>query len=345
MIQSHPTMMYSEAAEAPNLSRLQLENNRDLLKQAVRQIRSFSPRLVLTCGRGSSSYAANYAKYLIETRIGIPTFLQAPSIASIYAATPDNMSDTALLIISQSGKSPDLLATASAMKASGALLIGMINDTTSPLAKLVDILIPLHAGPEKSVAATKSYIATLIAVASLVAEWGQFFDLTENLAQIHEYLEEAWGLDWSRAVPTFAGASSMFTLGRGLTLAVAGEAALKLKETSSLHAESFSSAEVAHGPMAIIKRDFPILAFIPDDQAGAGMRTIIDDFSKRGANIWVTGQDWREDRTLPRVRNLHAAIAPICSALSFYKLCNEISLARGCNPDAPESLNKVTETL
>jgi glucosamine--fructose-6-phosphate aminotransferase (isomerizing) len=338
-------MMYSEAAEAPSVSRLQIENNRLLLSQAVSKIRKFNPRLVLTCGRGSSSHAANYAKYLIETRIGIPTFLQAPSIASIYAATPENMSDTALIIMSQSGQSPDLLATASAVKASGGLLIGMVNDTTSPLAELVDILLPLHAGPEKSVAATKSYIATLIAVASLVAEWGQFFDLTENLAHIHEYLEEAWTLDWSQAVPTFAGASSMFTLGRGLTLAVAGEAALKLKETSSLHAESFSSAEVAHGPMAIIKRDFPIFAFIPNDQAAAGMRTIIDSFDKRGANIWVTGQDWLDGRTLPRVKDLHAAIAPICSALSFYKLCNEIALARGCNPDAPESLSKVTETL
>jgi glutamine---fructose-6-phosphate transaminase (isomerizing) len=338
------TQMFSEAAEGAATVRRQWAANAALMRETGVRLRGMAPHILFTCARGSSDHAATYAKYMIETRLGVATVSQAPSISSIYGGPLLNISGAPFILISQSGRSPDLLISAETAKKAGALVIALVNDVTSPLAALADIILPVHAGPETSVAATKSYIATLAAIAHLVAEWGDDNALRAALADLGDALDVAWAADWSGAVDLFAGAQSMFVLGRGLTLGVAQEAALKFKETCRLHAEAFSLAEVAHGPMALIKPGFPLLVFPPTDKAALGVDALIAKFVDRGAAIAMAGEPGAGMIGLPVQGKLHPALAPIVMIQSFYRLVNALAIRRGYDPDHPPLLNKVTET-
>jgi glutamine---fructose-6-phosphate transaminase (isomerizing) len=338
------TQMFSEAAESAAIVRRQWAANAALMRDTGARLRGMAPHILFTCARGSSDHAATYAKYMVETRLGVATVSQAPSISSIYGGPLLNIAGAPFILISQSGRSPDLLISAAAAKKAGALVIAIVNDVASPLADIADIVLPVHAGPETSVAATKSYIATLTAIAHLVAEWAQDDDLRAALAGLGDVLEIAWGADWSPAVDLFADAQSLFVLGRGLTLGVAQEAALKFKETCGLHAEAFSLAEVAHGPMALIKPGFPLLVFPPQDKAALGVDALISKFADRGAHIAMAGKQRAGVTALPLQAELHPAMAPIAMVQSFYRLVNALAVKRGYDPDHPPLLNKVTET-
>ncbi|MBC7793651.1 MAG: SIS domain-containing protein [Clostridia bacterium] len=336
--------MFLESAESPAIVRKQLAANADLMCETASRLRALQPRMTFTCARGSSDHAATFAKYMFETRLRVPTVSQAPSIVSVYGGPPLDMRGAPFFVISQSGRSPDLLMSAKAVKEAGALVIAVTNHGDSPLAELADIVIPVHAGPEKSIAATKSYLATLSAITHLVAEWSNDNGLREALKTLDEALTVAWNADWSPAVELFAGASSMFVLGRGLTLAIAQEAALKFKETSGLHAEAFSLAEVAHGPMALVKPGFPLLVLPPQDEAKLGADALITKFAERGARIAIAGAGPAGVTVLPLQTGLHPAVSAIAMGQSFYKLVNTVALKRGYDPDKPPMLEKVTET-
>jgi glutamine---fructose-6-phosphate transaminase (isomerizing) len=337
------TRMFAEAAEASAVVARQHRENAGAVQALVAVLKSLDPQILFTCARGSSDHAATFAKYLFETRLKLPTLSQAPSISSIYGGPLLHMKGQPFLLISQSGKSPDLLLSAQAAKKAGARVIALVNDTTSPLAAMAEFVIPLHAGPETSVAATKSYIATLAALSQLAAAWTGDGALADANAALPDQLSAAWAADWSQA-GLFQDAQSLFVLGRGLTLGIAQEAALKFKETSGIHAEAFSAAEVAHGPMALVKTGFPLLVFPPHDQAVAGMEAIIEKFVARGAQIAVAGRSFAGTTMLPLPAELHPVTAPIVMVQAFYRLINALSVARGFDPDHPPSLNKVTET-
>jgi glutamine---fructose-6-phosphate transaminase (isomerizing) len=337
------TRMFAEAAEASAVVARQHRENAGVVQQLVAVLNALDPQILFTCARGSSDHAATFAKYLFETRLKLPTLSQAPSISSIYGGPLLHMQGQPFLLISQSGKSPDLLLSAEAAKKAGARVIALVNDTASPLADMAEFVIPLHAGPETSVAATKSYIATLAALSQLAAAWTDDAELASANAALPEKLAAAWDADWSQA-GLFNDAQSLFVLGRGLTLGIAQEAALKFKETSGIHAEAFSAAEVAHGPMALVKQGFSLLVFPPRDKAVVGMEAIIEKFVARGANIAVAGRGFAGTTALPLPDGLHAVTAPIVMVQAFYRLINALSVARGFDPDHPPSLNKVTET-
>jgi glucosamine--fructose-6-phosphate aminotransferase (isomerizing) len=217
--------MFREAAEAPQVVHAQLTANAARVAQLAERLRHSPPRAVVTCARGSSDHAATFARYLIETRLGLLTSSAAPSVSSVYEAAPD-LAGTLMLTISQSGASPDILAVVRRARAAGAHIVAMVNAEASPLAQLADVLLPLHAGPERSVAATKSYIASLAAIVQLVATWTGDVELGAALQQAPDQLARAWQLDWSAAVAHLAPVSSLYVIGRGLGLAVAQEAAL-----------------------------------------------------------------------------------------------------------------------
>lgn len=343
MIAAQNTKMFAEAAEAGAVASRQRAENNVLVADLANRLRSLDPQIIFTCARGSSDHAATFAKYLFETRLRVPTLSQAPSISSIYGALL-HMKDQPFILISQSGKSPDLLLSAEAARKAGALVIAFVNDVESPLAELAEIVVPLHAGPEKSIAATKSYIATLAAFAHLAGEWTGDPELQTAVSALPETLETAWAADWSAGVNLFADAQSMFVLGRGLTLGVAQEAALKFKETCGIHAEAFSIAEVAHGPMALVKPGFPLLVFPPLDKAVAGLDATLSQFAGRGARIAIAGGHHGNTSNLPMRPNLHPVIGPIAMVQSFYGLVNALSVRRGYDPDHPPMLSKVTET-
>ncbi len=335
--------MFAEAADASAAVRSQLNENRGLVAHIAKLLRAAKPRAVVTCARGSSDHAATFAKYLIETRMGLLTASSAPSTSSVYPSKAE-MELVLFLVISQSGASPDLLAAAAAAKDAGALVIAMVNAQASPLGRVADHTIPLWAGAETSVAATKSYIASLTAIASLVASWTEDDELHQALTGTPELLARAWDLDWTAAIEPLRSANNLYVIGRGLGLGIAQEAALKFKETCGLHAEAFSSAEVRHGPMALVGAGFPVLAFTQNDATRAGLESLAAELSRLGAKVLLAGGAAPGAVILPTV-SAHAAIEPILRIQSFYRLANALAFARGRNPDRPPHLNKVTETV
>lgn len=335
------TIMFREASEAGAAVARFLAEHRDRIGVLAERLRARPPATVTTCARGSSDHAATYAKYMIERHLGVPTSTAALSVASIYSA-PVVAPESLCIAISQSGRSSDLLAAVQAHKDAGALVIAFVNDAASPLAALADEAFGLMAGPEKSVAATKSYIASLAAVAALVAAWAENDALAAAIERLPAQLEQAFALDWSAALPLGLDGRSMFVIGRGFGYAIAQEAALKLKETCGLHAESFSAAEVRHGPMAIVGDGFPIIAFATSDEAGDGVRAVAKEFAERGAQVALVSAV-AQAGALPALAAL-PELEPILMIQTFYRYANALSVARGLDPDQPPHLNKVTST-
>jgi len=334
------TLMYREAATAADVVAHQFAANRSTMDALAADLRANPPPFVVTCARGSSDHAATFAKYVLETQLGVVVASASPSVGSVYAA-PLQLRGALFLVISQSGKSPDLLRNAEAAKAAGARVVALVNAEDSPLAQLADTVIALHAGPELSVAATKSYLASLAAVLQLAACWRDDATLQAALDALPDALREAWNSDWSALTEGLQDAHNLFVLGRGVGLGAAQEAALKFKETCGLHAEAYSSAEVRHGPMALVGPGFPVLAFAQPDDTGPGTAAVVAEFSARGAQVWLAGADGQ----LPLPHAPHPLCAPLLAVQSFYKAINALALRRGHNPDVPPHLNKVTETV
>ncbi len=344
MRRSEQTLMHAEAAEATEVAQRQLDGLSDEIGRLGRTLRTLDSQVVITCARGSSDHAATFAKYLIETRVRTPVASFAPSTSSVYATQWRKLAGTLFLAISQSGRSPDLVASARAARDAGAFVVAIVNEPDTPLAEVAEQTVPMLAGPERSVAATKSFIASLLILARIVAAWTEDDELEMALGQAPALLREAWALDWSPALPKLRDATDLYVIGRGLGLGVAQEAALKLKETCGLHAEAFSAAEVRHGPMAIVSEGFPMLMLMPNDEAGGTFGPLSEDLAARGARVLMAGGSAPGAVSLPAVSDAHPALAPILTIQTFYRFAAQLSLARGLDPDRPPSLQKVTET-
>ena len=338
------TRMFTEAQEAAGAVARQLSANARAIGELARQLRSQPPRFIVTCARGSSDHAATFGKYLFETQLGLITASASPSVVSVYAVKPQ-LRDALFIAISQSGRSPDLLRNAELARDAGARVIALVNAPDSPLEAIAHHAIGLHAGPETSVAATKSYLCSLSALLQLAALWSEDAALAAALDRLPDALHASWRCDWSPLVDGLRDARDLFVVGRGLGLAAAQEAALKLKETCGLHAEAFSSAEVMHGPMAIVGPGFPVLAFVQDDESGESTLQITEKFRGRGARVWSAQAGAAAESSLPLPRSPHPACTPLLTVNAFYRAANALALARGRNPDVPPYLNKVTETL
>lgn len=336
------TLMLREAGESPEVVRRQRERNAGVMRELGERLRSERPRAVVTLARGSSDHAATYARYLIERCGGVLTSSLSPSIASIYGAVPD-LDGTMVLAISQSGRSPDLLSAAEQARAAGAFLVTMVNEEDSPLAALADLAVPLGARPERSVAASKSFIASLAAILDLLAVWTVDPAIDSVLSSLPDKLEQAWELDWTPALPVLTEARDMYVVGRGHGFAAAQEAALKLKETCRIHAEAFSGAEVRHGPTALLGRGFPVLLLAQADPSLEGIADLAAAMHARGASVISAGIPDAPGLRLP-VTAADPLVAPILQIASFYRLANALARARRLDPDRPPHLAKVTET-
>nr|WP_298689144.1 SIS domain-containing protein [uncultured Dongia sp.] len=301
-------------------------------------LRDLDPPFVALCARGSSDHAASFFKYACEMQLGLPVVSMGPSIASVYQ-TPLRLKGAVMLLISQSGRSPDLLAMAKSAQAGGAKVIALVNDAASPAAELADLAIPLEAGPEKSVAATKSCLSSMAASLGILAAWSRNAALQSALSQMPADLRAAIAHDWAGMVEALTPASSALVIGRGIGLPIAMEAALKLKETSALHAEPYSAAEVLHGPIEIVHDGFPVLMFRQNDAAGASLDRCAKALKAAGAKVLVAGAD------LPVTRTAHPATELIGAMASCYLTIERLSRARGYDPDNPRLLKKVTETV
>jgi glucosamine--fructose-6-phosphate aminotransferase (isomerizing) len=336
------TIMYQEAAEAPDRVASQLERNAATLASLAGQLRASPPPAMVTIGRGSSGHAATYARYLVETRLGVLTSSLSPSVFSVFKAQL-SLRNMLCLVISQSGRSPDLLAAARAARDSGAVVVALVNDPESPLAEIASIVLPQGAGPEKSAAATKSFITSLSAIAQMVALWSGDEALQSALPNLPSALAQAWQEDWSPCRRMLRSADHLFTVGRGLHLAIAQEAAHKLKETCLIHAEAFSSAEVLHGPNELAGEGFPVLVFRSEDASDASAQQAARVLGAQGAMVTIAGGG--DPGSLPVPRAPHPALAPILQIQAFYRMADALACERGHNPDQPRYVQKVTHTL
>ncbi|MBK8454783.1 MAG: SIS domain-containing protein [Thiofilum sp.] len=339
-------LMYREALQAPKRMRIQLNELATPLERLVKHLHQHPPKLVVVCGRGSSDHAGVYLRYLIELGLGIPTTSATPSILSIYG-TETNLSDSLVILISQSGQSPDLVNYAQMAKRRGAFTLGLINSyENAPLSAHCDVVLPLHAGIEQSVAATKSYVCTLMASLQLVAAWSGNEALQAALQKLPDDVAKVSSLDWSMAMNKLVDTRRMLVLGRGPGRGIANESALKFKETCSLHAEAFSSAEVLHGPLAMIGSGFPVLVFDQGDAASMSIRESVSRLTKAGADVLFAGANAPQGTTgLPVLEGLHPWCALVTQIQSAYLMTARLSLQRGYNPDAPQFIAKVTKTL
>ena len=337
------TMMQKEAAEAADVVQSQLERNGPIVERIGSRLREIEPRLIVTCARGSSDHAATFGKYLLESKTGLFAASAAPSIHSVYERKM-RFDNTLCVFISQSGASPDLLAAAEAARHGGAFVVALVNVDDSPLASLAHEVLPLRAGDEISIAATKSFIASLAALVHLASSWCADEKLEKELRGAPALLHEAWNCDWSEAVEPIACCRDLYVLGRGIGLGIAQESALKFKEVCGLHAEAFSAAEVLHGPIAIAGDNFPMLVYAQNDKTRPGIDALLGTLSDRGMKLITAGATKDGAINLPTPTS-HPAIEPLLRIQSFYRMANELSIRLGRNPDTPPNLKKVTATV
>ncbi len=337
------TLMFQEAKESAEAVRRQIAKHSDDFARIGSILRKKTPNVAVMVGRGSSDHAGVYGRYLIEILQGVITSPSGLSVSSLYKA-PLHTQNIVSFAISQSGQSPDLVSSVKNIRAHGGYTIALTNTVNSALGAGADATIDLCAGPEESVAATKSFITSMAALVLIIAHWTNDFDLLNAVNTLPDRLEKAWSLDWSAASGAFEQASNAFILGRGVGYGITREAALKFKETSGIHAEAYSAAEVLHGPSAIIEPGFPILAFSQNDETRGSVEATLNKLARMGANIFTAGVDHPDCTSLPTLE-AHPLIQPILMIQSFYKLVNGVSVARGFNPDKPPHLSKVTETF
>ena len=329
------TLMQQEAAQTPQRILTQLDANDLVTDQLGEKLQQLSPKFVMIVGRGSSDHAGVFAKYLIEIETGVPTFAAAPSVASVYGKQL-HLEGGLVIVISQSGRSPDILAQAESAKAAGAYVIALVNDETSPLAKIVDTVVPLHAGEEKSVAATKSYLTTLSALLQITAKWCGNTELTTALHQLPALMEEVIKAPSQLTSGALAEVKNLVVLGRGLGYAVSKEIALKMKEVCSIHAEAFSSAEFLHGPVTLVEQKLTIMDIQIEDESESAHCEQISEVASRGAALVHLHQCGHQT---------HPRLAPLLVLQRFYLDVALVALSRGFNPDQPKGLKKVTKTL
>nr|WP_233158625.1 SIS domain-containing protein [Chromobacterium sp. ASV5] len=328
------------AAEAVSAQHMYADEGLAALGRALAKQR---PGLALTVARGSSDHAANYLAYLVMQRLGVPVVSLPMSILTLHQA-PLAVKGQLAVALSQSGQSPDLVDTMKALAAAGAHTVALVNKHESPLAAACEWAVPLCAGEEKSVAATKSYITSLSAVARLVAHWQNDAKLLAALDSLPQALTEATRQDWSVAIDALKPAERIMVVGRGLGFAVALEAALKFKETCAIQAEAFSGAEIKHGPMALIDEGYPLLVFAPRGPEQQGLIALAAEMRGRGAKVLLAAPADVDSRDLTLAVADDEALDPLLAIQSFYLMAARLSEARGLNPDVPRHLSKVTCT-
>ncbi|WP_414718974.1 SIS domain-containing protein [Streptomyces sp.] len=340
-------IMAGEMAEQPMVLRRILEQGAPRIREVAAAIAARSPRFVLLTARGTSDNAALYAKYLLEIRLGLPCGLTSMSTTTAYGARPD-LTDVLVITVSQSGGSPDLVASTKAAREAGAITLAVTNNPDSPLAAVSEFHIDILAGPEKALPATKTYTASLLAlylfVEGLRGGDGAAAKVLPDLASQVLARQDEVGHLASR----YRFAERMVITSRGYGYPTAKEAALKLMETSYIPALSYSGADLLHGPLAMVDNISPVIAVVTDGKGGEALQPVLDRLRGRGADLVVVGPAPQAEAAsagfvLP-TEGVPEELQPILEILPLQLLAYEVTIARGQDPDAPRALAKVTET-
>jgi glucosamine--fructose-6-phosphate aminotransferase (isomerizing) len=315
----------------------------------ARRVAAHAPEGALTVARGSSDHAAAYFAYLVLVHLGLPVASLPPSVMTLYDRRPRGEGRVAIGV-SQSGRSPDVIRSLETLRASGALTLAVTNEPGSPLAAAADATVALGCGPERAVAATKTFTASLAALAAIALRWAGRADLVRALEALPEAARRALAVPVDEAASALTGAADAFVLGRAFGYAVALEAALKLKEVARLRAEGASAAEFLHGPVASVDPGLPVIVVVSSDPPARGpCLEAASRIGRAGGKLVLVGASPEEGKTLGAValdvgRGLPGEVAAIVQAIVLQRLAVAAARARGHDPDAPRNLVKVTET-
>ncbi|MDQ7859326.1 MAG: SIS domain-containing protein [Armatimonadota bacterium] len=336
--------MHAETMEQPQVLARMLREHAAGVGEVVAALRRRNPSLVVFVARGTSHNAAIYGQYLVETLLRIPTATAMPSVTTLYGRTP-NWEAAAVIGVSQSGRSIDVTEVVAEARRQGALTVAVTNDPSSPLAERAAHVLPLAAGPEHAVAATKTFTASLAMLAALVVGWGQHRELARALGRLPEVTGAVLAQEAAiRALARkHAKRDPWIVTTRGYMLGVADEAALKLKEAAYTTAESLSAAELLHGPIAALDRKSTVLLLLPPGRATAGLIDV--RVQLRGRSVPTLTFAFGDDPGDVAVRaGLPEPLAPIAAAPAVHLFAYHLAVARKLNPDSPRGLRKVTLT-
>jgi glucosamine--fructose-6-phosphate aminotransferase (isomerizing) len=336
--------METEARSCPSIVANHLQAQSADMGELARYIRSMDPQSITTIARGSSDHAASYLAYLAMSKTGRLVTSLPPSLISLENA-PIRATRMLSIAISQSGRSPDIIAPMEYFRTHGATTVALVNDVHSPLAHAAQYAYDLRAGPEKGLAATKSFINSLLLAYLLVARWTDDKKALDAAFSLPDLLHKALEQDWSAGVQALAGAQRCMAAGRGLGYPVAMELALKLKETAAIQAEPFSGAEIKHGPMALIEQEYPLIVFAMPGSAFATQLHLAKDMQQRGARVLLCAPIGTPGVNLPMVCSENHALNCLLAVLSAYIFAAQLCAVRGVDPDAPRHLNKITLTV
>lgn len=337
-----PTHMRREIEEIPAAAQRLLEFGAQPVREAARQ--AGTPQFLASVARGSSDHAATFVKYASELYLGLAVASLGPSVTSVYHRRI-RLKNALVFAISQSGASPDIISMVRDAADQGGTTVGFTNTPGSDLTWVCSSTIDICAGPELSVAATKTFVSSTLAGLVLVAELGNDRDLLAALHAVPAQLEQAISVDWSPVASAIAERGSLYVIGRGPGLAIAHEAALKFKETCQIHAEAYSSAEVLHGPVSIVDSNYPVLALGVRDAAEKSVADIADHIAEQGANVFATTEAVTKANKLPFAATGHPLTDALVQIASFYSFIEGFARARGLDPDSPRHLKKVTQTV
>jgi glucosamine--fructose-6-phosphate aminotransferase (isomerizing) len=344
--QSQPgRLMAGEIAEQPAVFARILDDGWPAVRATSSEILTRRPRFVLLAARGTSDHAALYAKYLFEILLGWPAGLASPSTMTTYGARPD-LRDVLFVAVSQSGGSPDLVGSLTIARECGALTLAVTNASDSPLARAAQLHIDVLAGPEKAVAATKSYTAQLLSLYLLVDALrggdGKAPGVVDGAARVVADVEPV-----RAAARRMIDVERLVVTGRGYAYPTAREAALKLMETSYLSAQPFSAADLLHGPMAMLHGGSAVIAIDPDGRSGQAIKSVIERLVELETDLTIVGpaDALAPNATrLPLPAGIREELSPVVEIIPLQMLARELSVAHGHDPDAPRGLRKVTET-
>jgi glucosamine--fructose-6-phosphate aminotransferase (isomerizing) len=332
-------LMAAEIAEQPAVLAALLARTGELSEVAA-ALRRRSPRFVLITARGTSDHAALYAKYLVEIRRGLPVGLVSPSTMTVYGARPD-LADVLFVAVSQSGGSPDLAESLAVARGCGATTVAVTNAGESDLARAAEFSVDLRAGTERAVAATKTYTAELLALYLLLsgADPADAAALPDAAAATLDLGTAAYA-----AAARYRFASRLVTTGRGYSYPTACEGALKLMETSYLSAHAFSTADLLHGPVAMLDSGVPVIAVISTGRGGQAARPVVDKLCETGADVLEVGDAARPGGLVVVSNGIGEELLPVLEILPLQQLAWRLALDRGGDPDQPRGLSKVTKT-
>jgi glutamine---fructose-6-phosphate transaminase (isomerizing) len=341
--------MLDEIREQPAVLERTLQAERHPIQQLRAVLKRDRPRLIMLAARGTSDNAAQFGRYLLEITTGIPVTLAAPSIFTLYDA-PFRFDDVLVVAISQSGESTDTNLVLERARQQGARTIALTNEASSTLARIAEHVFLVHAGREQSIAATKTYTGQLLLLYLLAYALGANIAL-DDLARLPDWTNRALALEpeIARRAERYRFMEHAVVLGRGLNYANAFEFALKLMETCYVVTGPFSSADLLHGPIAMLEASFPAFLFAPAGVTWPGTREMIEKLTAlKAETLLITDQNNPEaadGKAIVVPVSLDELFTPIPYIIPAQLFAVSLAREKGLNPDQPRMLSKVTRTL